>query len=385
MRKIEVKEGVYWVGTIDWNLRYFHGYLTQKGTTYNAYLIMDEKITLVDTTKEWMTDEMLKRISAVVDPKEIDYIICNHVEMDHSGSLAIMMEKCPKAKIVTCEKGRAGIERHFKKNFPYHIVKTGDVLNIGSRNIEFALTPMVHWPDNMVAYLREDKILFSNDGLGQHIATIERFDDEYPVGTVIEEAKKYYANIVLPYGNQVQAELKIANGLEIDIVCPSHGIIWRKHVDKILAKYQEWAVNTTKKKVVIVYDTMWKSTSKMADTIAEEFDDKGYEVKKCFLQTEHISDIMPDIIDAEYICLGTPILNRFILPNMSAFVTYLRGLEPKGRKYFVFGSYGWSPKGIDDLADEISKLGEVKGVYKLNYIPEESELLSLQESIRALI
>lgn len=385
MRKIEVKKGIYWVGTIDWNLRYFHGYLTQKGTTYNAYLIIDEKITLVDTTKTCMADEMLKRISAIIDPAKIDYIVANHVEMDHSGGLVKMLEVAPNAKIVTCEKGRAGIERHFKKNWPYHIVKSGDVLNLGKRNLNFVLTPMVHWPDNMVAYMPEEKLLFSNDGFGQHIATIERFDDEYALGTIIEEAKKYYANIVLPYGIQVNAEIKAVSTLDIEMICPSHGIIWRSYVKEIIDKYQEWAGNKTKKKVIIVYDTMWNSTSKMADAIAEGFDEKEFEVKKCFLQSDHISDIMTDVIDAEYICLGTPILNRNILPNMSAFVTYLKGLEPKGRKYFVFGSYGWAPAGIDELAENIKKLGEVKGVYKMNYIPDESELVELKAKIKELI
>ena len=215
MKAEKIKEGIYWVGGIDWNLRNFHGYLTQKGSTYNAYLIVDEKITLVDTVKEYMAEEMIERISSIIDPSKIDMIICNHVEMDHSGALPKVMEIAPNAKIITCPNGEKGLYAHFKKDWDFQIVKTGETISLGKRSLTFVTTPMVHWPDNMVAYMPEEKLLFSNDAFGQHLATSERFDDQCEMAVVKEEAAKYYANIVMPYGMQVNKALKDAAPLEI--------------------------------------------------------------------------------------------------------------------------------------------------------------------------
>jgi flavorubredoxin len=178
MKAKEIKKGIYWVGAIDWDVRNFHGYLTQKGTTYNAYLIIDEKITLIDTVKATMTDQLISRIKEIIDPSKIDYIVSNHVEMDHSGALPKMMQLAPKATIITCPNGDKGLKAHYKKDWNFKVVKTGDKISLGKRSLEFVLTPMVHWPDNMVAYMPEEKILFSNDSFGQHYASEERFDDE---------------------------------------------------------------------------------------------------------------------------------------------------------------------------------------------------------------
>lgn len=296
---ISLKEGIYWVGGIDWDLRNFHGYLTQRGSTYNAYLIIDEKITLVDTVKGYLTDEMIDRISQVVDPSKIDYIISNHVEMDHSGGLPKIMEIAKNATIVTSPNGEKGLNRHYKKEWKYKIVKSGDVLNLGKRNLQFLLMPMVHWPDSMASYLVEDKILLPNDALGQHLASFERFDDEYPIDIIMEEAKKYYANIVLPFGSQVQAVLKAVENLEIDMVAPSHGIIWRKYIGKIVEEYKKWSSNQTEEKAVIIYDTMWGSTENIAHAIKNAFESKNISYKMLNLRHNHISDIMTDVITAD--------------------------------------------------------------------------------------
>ncbi len=386
MKAVQIREGIYWVGGIDWNLRNFHGYLTQRGSTYNAYLIVDEKITLIDTVKSYMTGEMLDRIRTIVDPAKIDYVICNHVEMDHSGALPEIMKIAKNATLFTSPKGETGLREHYKENWNFKAMESGTVLNLGKRNLHFFLTPMVHWPDNMVAYMPEEKILFSNDAFGQHLASSERFDDEYPLDISMLEARKYYANIVLPYSKQVQKILVSIQDFDIEIIANSHGIIWRSHVKDILHGYQSWASNETRKKALLIYDTMWQSTEAMANSIQDAFEDKGYTTSLLSLQNNHISDIMTEVIDAEYICVGSPTLNGRMLPSMAAFLTYLTGLAPKNRKAIVFGSYGWGPKQIEDMSVILSDAGfEVVCTEKIKYVPSAKDLEGLKERISALI
>lgn len=386
MKAVKVKEGIYWVGGIDWNLRNFHGYLTQRGSTYNAYLIIDEKITLIDTVKSYLTDEMLERISSVVDPSKIDYIICNHVEMDHSGGLPAMMKIAPHAALFCSPKGETGLREHYKENWNFKPMESGVVLNLGKRNLHFILTPMVHWPDNMVVYLPEDKILFSNDAFGQHLASSERFDDEYPFDIAMLEARKYYANIVLPYSRQVQKVLVGIKDMDIEIIANSHGIIWRKHVKEIVSGYTSWASNETRKKALIIYDTMWHSTEAMALAIQDAFEQSGYVTSFLSLQCHHMSDIMTEVIDAEYICVGSPALNGRMLPTMAAFLTYLSGLAPRNRKSIVFGSYGWGPKQIDEISSIMTGSGfEVIATEKIKYVPSAEDLQALRTRVQALL
>lgn len=386
MKAKKIREDIYWVGAIDWDVRNFHGYLTQKGTTYNAYLIIDEKITLIDTVKASHTDEMLKRISSVIDPSKIDIIISNHVEMDHSGALPKMMEIAPNAEIITCGKGEKGLKAHYKQDWNFRAVKSGETLSLGKRSLEFALTPMVHWPDNMVSYMPEEKILFSNDSLGQHYASNELYDDECCLDIVLDEAKKYYANIVLPYSNQVKKELEIVSKMDIELVAPSHGVMWRENIGKIVEKYIDWSSNKTEKRAVIVYDTMWKSTEKMAYAIQEAFDEKGIKSRMLNLQSNHISDIMTKLIDTEYICVGSPVLNRMIMPSVAGFLTYLTGLTPGTRKAISFGSYGWGSgplKQIDNYFDDAGF--DIIESVKINYVPDEAQLNELKDKIKEAI
>ncbi len=386
MKAIKIKEGIYWVGGIDWNLRNFHGYLTQRGSTYNAYLIIDEKITLIDTVKSYLTGEMLDRIRSVIDPSKIDYVISNHVEMDHSGGLPELMKMIPDATIFASPKGEAGLREHYRQEWKFKAMESGTVLNLGKRSLHFILTPMVHWPDNMVAYMPEEKILFSNDAFGQHLATSERFDDEYPLDITMLEARKYYANIVLPYSRQVEKVLVGIQDIDIEIIANSHGIIWRKHVADIIKGYQSWASNETRKRALVVYDTMWNSTQAMAMTIQDAFESKGYSTALLNLQTNHISDIMTEVIDAEYICVGSPTLNGRMLPTVSAFLTYLTGLSPKNRKSIVFGSYGWGPRQIDEMSGILKEGGfDVVAAEKIKFIPSPADLAGLKERISELI
>jgi flavorubredoxin len=386
MRPVKLKENIYWVGGIDWDLRNFHGYLTQRGSTYNAYLIIDEKITLIDTVKHYLYDEMMERISHIIEPSKIDYIVCNHVEMDHSGGLPKLLDKAKNAIVITSPNGEKGLNSHYKKEWNYKVVKSGDTLNIGKRNLKFILTPMVHWPDNMVEYLPEDKILFSNDAFGQHVATSERFDNEYPFSIILEEAKKYYANIVLPYSRQVDKALEATSGLDIEMIAPSHGIIWCKYISEIVNEYKKWASNETEDKALIIYDTMWGSTEKMAYAIANAFENKGFSINMLHLQHTHISDIMTEVLTAKYICVGTSTLNNNMLPNVAAFLTYLKGLAPVTRIGMAFGSYGWGGQGVG-IIDEILKSckWQVLDSEKVQYIPDDKKLneitLNVENSI----
>lgn len=384
MNPIKLKENVYWVGEIDWDLRNFHGYSTQRGSTYNAYLILDEKITLIDNVRPYLYHKMIKRISQLTDPSNIHYIISNHVEMDHSGSLPMLMETAKNATIITSPNGQKGLIAHYKrKDWNFKVVNTGDTINLGKKNIKFVLTPMVHWPDNMVDYLVEDNILFSNDAFGQHIATNERFDDEYPLGIVVDEALKYYANIVLPYSNLVQKALDFISPLKIDLIAPSHGLVWRSHINTIVAEYKKWASNKADNKGLIIYDTMWGSTGKIAHTIQEAFESLGICVEMLNLRYNHISDVIAEVLTAKFICVGSPTLNSNMLPTVSGFLTYLRGLSPKNRIGLAFGSYGWGGQSISHVETILRECGfDMIDSIKLQYVPDETLLLELTDRLK---
>ncbi len=382
MKAVKIKDGVYWVGGIDWDLRNFHGYLTQRGSTYNSYLIVDEKITLIDNVKYYLFEEQIKRISEIIDPAKIDYIVQNHIEMDHSGSLPYIMKHCPNAKVIASPKGVEGLPKHYKEDWNFQAVKSGDIINLGKRNLHFVQTPMVHWPDNMVSYCPEEKILFSNDSFGQHIASSERFDDEYPLNIMMHEAAKYYANIVLPYSRQVEKALEVVGSLDIEVICPSHGLIIRKYIPELLQKYKKWSANQVDKKALIIYDTMWGSTEKIAKITQEAFETKGYRTRMFNLQYTHISDIMTEILTARYICVGSPTLNNNILPTVSSFLTYLKGLAPKGRYGLAFGSYGWGGQSIGIVENILKECGfNLMEQIRLQYVPDVDVLDSEQKKL----
>ncbi|MFC1503980.1 FprA family A-type flavoprotein [Spirochaetota bacterium] len=384
MQAVTLKENIYWIGGIDWDLRNFHGYLTQRGSTYNAYLIIDEKITLIDTVKHNLADEMLTRISAVIDPSKIDYIISNHVEMDHSGSIPAVKAVAKNAVIITSSPhGEKDLKAHYGGDWEYKTVKSGESLSLGKKSLTFLHTPMVHWPDNMISYMPEEKILFSNDAFGQHLATSQRFDNELPLDIIFEEAQKYYANIVLPYGTQVQKALDGAKDLDIKMIAPSHGIIWRKHIDDLLAEYIKWSSNTTEEKASIIYDTMWHSTEKIAYAVQSAFEEKGIKTHMFNLQTNHISDIMTDLITSKYICVGSPTLNNGIMPSVSAFLTYMKGLAPKGRIGLAFGSYGWGGQSIGIIENILKecKFELLDESIKVQFIPSEEALARIKDNL----
>ncbi len=375
MQPVQLKPGVYWVGAIDWDLRYFHGYLTPRGTTYNAYLIMDEHVTLVDTVKHYLADEMLERISQVCDPSEIDYVVANHVEMDHSGSLPRVLEAAPAAQVITSPRGKDGLT-HYHGDYNYRVVQSGDEVCIGDRTLTFVHTPMVHWPDSMVTYIGEDRLLMPNDAFGQHIASHERFDDEIGWDLLHEEAAKYYANIVLPYGLQVSRALNALADLPIDMICPSHGVVWRKFSPELLEVYPRWANHETDPRALIVYDTMWDSTRQLAQALRRGLEETGVPVTIRNLQDSHMSEIMTDVLTSRALLIGTPTLNNGMLPTVAGFLTYLKGLRPQKRLGLAFGSYGWSGQGAGEVHDFIESMGWEAPVDFINvqYRPTEDEL-----------
>ena len=388
LNAIEISPKVWWVGGIDWNERLFHGYTTERGITDNAYLIMDEKITLIDTCKATFADELVQRISQVVDPAKIDVVITNHVEMDHSGSLPVIHKIAPNAEIyASAGAGVNELRAHF--GIEATPVKTGDTLCIGERTLSFVTTPMVHWPDNMVTYSDVDKILFSNDAFGQHFATTKRFDDENDMCEVMKQAKKYYANIVWPYGMQAGRALAAVKGLELKMIAPSHGCIWRSHIDEIIAKYEEWTTYQTQEKAVVVFDSMWHSTESMAREICDAFIAEGISAQLIDVKSTHISDIMLYMCDAKYVAVGSPTLNSNMLPTVASFLTYMRGLSPKNEQRIglAFGSYGWAPLGPKQVYAELenAKFQLPVPVVAQQWVPSEENLAELQGTVRKMI
>jgi len=383
MQPVEIAKDVYCLPAIDWNIRDFHGYSTYPGTTYNAYLILDDKITLIDTAKKEFADELLEAISQIVDPKKIDYVISNHTEMDHSGGLPRVMHKIGEQKPLYCSKmGFKNLTKHFGSRWNLQQVETGTELSLGKRTLMFLETRMVHWPDSMFTYLKEDKILFSSDGFGQHYASLERFDDQ--VGDdIIFHTKKYYANILLLYSPLILKliekikELKI----QIDMICPDHGIIWRKNPGKIIEAYEKWAKQEQQRKAIVIYDTMWHSTQTMAETIAEALYDKGVPVTVRKLRESHRSDIMTEVLDAGAVLVGSPTLNNGLFPTVADMLTYMKGFKPLNKVAAAFGSYGWSGEAVKLINEQFNamKFEVVHPGLRVQYVPNEAAKQACRE------
>lgn len=383
MKAVEIKKNIYWVGAIDWSMRSFHGYQTGRGTTYNAYLIIDDKITLIDTVKDSFAEELLARISSVIDPAQIDYIISNHVEPDHSGSLALLAQQCPKAKIITSlPNGLKGLKARYGE-LPYEGVKAGDQLDIGKRKLQFVPTPMLHWPDSMVTYCPEEKILFSNDAFGQHLASSQRFDDENDLSTVLFEARKYYANILMLYGRQAQTALQALGGLDIELLATGHGVIWRSHIPEIMACYQKWSACEVEERAVVVFDSMWHATETIAHTIAEAFQQRNIPCSLYDIKKNHLSDIVTDIFTAKYLAVGSPTINNQMMPTIASFLCYLKGLAPKNHLGFAFGSYGWGGQSIAQVESELKAAGIeiILPNIRIANTPTAEQLAKITESI----
>lgn len=387
MRK-NLMRGIDWVGAIDWNVRDFHSYDTARGATYNAYLIRDEANTLIDTVKAPFFPEYYRQISDLVNPDSIKYIVCNHAEPDHSSGIPECVKRFPNAKIVADKKCRDTIVKYFGgEDWPWHIVKTGDVLKIGSRTLTFLETPMAHWPDSMMTYCPEGELLFSMDAFGQHLASAARFDDETDLAIVMEEAKTYYANIVVPHGKAVQKALAAAAGLSIKMIAPSHGVIWRKHIAEILSAYSDWARNKVRPKVAVFYDSMWESTGRIAEVVTRGADIDGVQTVMMHVRHNSLTRIATEFMDTAAFAFGSGTLNNLLMPQAAAALTYMRGMNVPGRPGFAFGSYGWGAKGGAEQVEEAMRGAgwEIcRPVLKSQYKPTADILKEASEAGRDL-
>ena len=384
MKPVEIAKNIHWVGALDWNVRDFHGYTTTKGTTYNAYLVRDEKIALFDTVKEPFKDDLVQNIRQVLGSPKIDYIIVNHVEPDHSSSLPALMDVVKPEKIFCTSMGKNTLLEHYhREDWPYEVVKHGQTIRLGQRTVKFIETRMLHWPDAMFSYLEEDRLLLSSDAFGQHWCTSERFDDEVDPSELMKHASKYYANILLLYSPLVKKLFEAVGkmGLEIKTIAPDHGLIWRSHPAKILQAYDTWSDQKPKQKALIIYDTMWHSTEKMAHAVGGGLAEEKVSVQLLDLKTNHRSDIMTEVLDAGALIFGSATLNNGMLPRMADMLHYLRGLRPQNKIGAAFGSYGWSGEAVSlmNQAMEEMKIRVVDPGMKIKHFPTDKDLGTCEE------
>lgn len=352
-----LSSNVNWVGVIDWSVRDFHGYRTERGSTYNAYLVSGAKHALIDTVKVPYVAELLEHVRDLVPLEQLAYVVCNHAEPDHAGGLAQVLAACPQAAVVCNKKCAEALRLHFDTaTWKFQIVADGEKLDLGGATLQFFDTPMVHWPESMATYLIEEQILFSMDAFGQHYAGPWRFDDESPLDVVLAEAKTYYANIVMPYGRPVAAALAKLGALPLKMIAPSHGVIWRSHIGPIVEAYQKWMVCQATRKVVILYVSMWHSTRAMAKAMADGVLSADVDVRLMDLDAVHDTEVVTEVMDCACLAVGSPTLNQGIMPRMAAALTYLRGLKPVGKAGMAFGSYGWAARGSDELAQYLQAM-----------------------------
>jgi flavorubredoxin len=363
MRAVPLKPDIYWVGAIDWGIRDFHGYELPRGTTYNNYLIVDDETTLLDTVKYNFAETTIRNIKNLVEPSTIRHVVINHIENDHATSLDRIMELTPKATIHITERGRKGLERFFDlSRWNIRIAKTGDTLSTGKHTLFFIETPMLHWPDSMMTYIKEDKILISQDGFGQHIASAARFDDEFIQGESVSALEDvvvdYYANILMPFGQIIKTKVAEIQklGLEIELIAPDHGIIWRDP-QKVIKMYLDMAEGKADLSVSVIYDTMWHGTEMMTIPVMEGIRDEGVECKVIKLRATPISTAIKEFWKSRGSLIGTSTLNNLMLPSVARFLYQLRGLRPKNRIAGAFGAYGWGGGGVKEAYEEFKKMG----------------------------
>jgi len=378
---MEIIKDVFCIRSVDWDLQTFHGYSTPYGTTYNSFLIKGEKNILIDTAKYYCEKEFMQKLKNIIPLDKIDYVISNHAEMDHSGLIERVIEVSG-ATLICSPKGKENLEKHFHKKFEKIIVvNNAQTLTLGDVSLQFFHTPMVHWPDSMCTYFPEKQILFPNDAFGQHIASSKFFVDEIGLDTVIREARKYYANIVNPYGASVRKVLESLTNLKIDMILPSHGMLWRKQkdIESIIDKYTGWAANEPGQKILIIYETMWGSTKMMAEECYLKALECNQEPELMNLEIKDISDVVAEIPDAKILLFGSSVLHNQILPEMAGLITYLTGLKFSNRKAWTFDSYGWAKSCFDRLEVSLKNAGfdlPYSGYY-VNFVPEKKELEEL--------
>lgn len=359
----EINDTVTWVGKIDWELRTFHGeeYSTHKGSSYNSYLIKDEKIVLIDTVWQPFSKEFVTNLKKEIDLNKIDYIIMNHSESDHSGALVDLMKEIPNTPIYCTKSGVKILKGHYHKDWNFVEVKTGDTLDIGRNKLTFVEAKMLHWPDTMFTYLSGENILFSNDAFGQHYASELMYNDKVDQAELFQEAIKYYANILTPFSKFVLKKIEevLSFNLPVNMICPSHGIIWRDKALQIVNKYMEWAKDYQENQITIIYDTMWNCTRRMAEAIAEGIKslNKDITIKIFNSSKSDKNDIITEVFKSKIVLVGSSTINKGILSSTAAILEMIKGLEFKGKKAVAFGSYGWSGESVKIIREELGKAG----------------------------
>jgi flavorubredoxin len=386
----ELKPGVDWVGAVDWGIRHFHGHelSTHRGTTYNAYLIRDEKIAVVDTVWSPFRDEFVENLARIIDPARIDFVVANHAEPDHSGGLTALMRRCPKATVVVSRKGAESVPGHYHEAWNFKAVQTGDRIPLGRHEMVFVEAPMLHWPDSMFTYLTGHNILMPNDAFGQHYATLFRFNDQVDQKELYEEALKYYANILTPFSHLVSKKIQevLALNLPVDIIAPSHGVIWRRDPLQIVKKYQEWAAQAPEKRAVILYDTMWDATRRMAEAVAEGFALEGVPCKLFHMATTDRNDVIVEIFKSRAILVGSPTINNGLLPTVTPILEDCRGLRFKNKISAAFGSYGWSGESVKIIEKHLQEAGftpAAEGV-RVKWQPADADLARCRDMGRVV-
>jgi len=360
---VRVKNNIHWVGKIDWELRKFHGdeYSTHRGSTYNSYLIKEEKNALIDTVWAPFSNEFVENLSKQVELTKIDYIIANHAEIDHSGALPELMRHIPETPICCTKNGIKSLKGHYHQDWNFNVVKTGDRLSLGQKELIFVEAPMLHWPDSMFCYLTQDNVLFSNDAFGQHYASEYMFNDLVDQNELFNECIKYYANILTPFSPLVTKKIKevLSFNLPLDVICTSHGIIWRDKPEQIVEKYLKWADNYQENQITLIYDTMWNGTRVMAEKIANGISDADKEVNvKLFnLAKTDKNDVITEIFKSKAILVGSPTINKGILVSVAGIFEEIKGLQFKKKKAAAFGCYGWSGESTKIISDNLTSAG----------------------------
>ncbi|HHT70917.1 MAG TPA: anaerobic nitric oxide reductase flavorubredoxin [Firmicutes bacterium] len=358
-----INQRVTWVGKIDWELRWFHGheYSVHKGSSYNAYLIRDKKTVLIDTVWQPYAREFVANLKKIIDLKDIDYIVANHAEMDHSGALPELMQEIPDTPIYCSANGVKSLKGHYHQDWNFVPVKTGDRLDIGDNKLVFVEAPLLHWPDSMFTYLAGDNILFSNDAFGQHYASEYMYNDLVDQSELFQEALKYYANILNPFSVLVKRKIDevLAMDVPVNMICPSHGIIWRQDPLQIVNKYLQWSQAYQEDQITIVYDTMWNGTRRMAEAIAAGVRqaDGNINVKLYNAAKTDKNDVLSQIFKSKAIVVGSPTVNRSILASMVALMDMAKGLAFKNKKAAAFGTYGWSGESVQLLTARLKDAG----------------------------
>lgn len=390
---IQVKNNIYWVGKIDWELRKFHGdeYSTHRGSSYNSYLIREEKVALFDTVWSPFAREYVDNLRKTIDLGKIDYVIASHAESDHSGALPELMRHIPDVPVYCSKNGVKSLTGMYHQDWNFQVVKTGDRLSLGSKELIFVEAPMLHWPDSMFAYLTGDEVLFSNDAFGQHYASEHMFNDRVDQAELYEECLKYYANILTPFSPMVIKKINEILGfnLPLDMICTSHGIIWRDNPAQIVKKYLEWADQYQEDQISIVYDTMWNSTRIMAEQIAagiKEADDK-VTVKLFNLAKWDKNDVITEIFRSKAVVMGSPTINNGILVSVAALLEEMQGLKFKNKKAGVFGSYGWSGESVKLVAKRLAESGfeVVDEGLRLTWVPDDEGKQSCRDYGKAFV